>query len=438
MVERNAWNPWLLIILGGAFVLRAGAGVFVQQRVDQTPGKLCLIDGDADGYWKLAKKLAQGEEYSVYDPPRRVLRMPGFPLFLAGGIRALGEGVLGIRILLAGIGTVACGLVYWLGRELFGHKVALWACLASALLPTFVLFSVLLLSETLFAAMLLASLVAMVKLIQSESAGDGLSAGSTGLAGPPMGDPGSSRAASRRDVGLALVTGFLIGLAALVRPTWLLVGPGFAVLHVLAARHRGRALLHAALILVSLGVVLVPWTIRNWHVTGHFIPTTLWVGPSLYDGLHPHATGASDMRFVEEDGVYQRMSEYEADQFYRKAAFEFVRKNPERTLRLALIKLGRFWNPLPNAAQFGHWAVGLVVSLATLPMLILAVVGGWKFRRSFWRWVIPAAPVLYFSLVHTVFVSSLRYRLPAEYPLLVLSAAGWSALLERRSGASSA
>jgi 4-amino-4-deoxy-L-arabinose transferase-like glycosyltransferase len=437
MPERNAWNPWLLIILGGAFVLRLGAAVFVQHRVDQTPGKLCLIDGDADGYWKLAGKLARGEEYSVYEPPRRVMRMPGFPLLLAGGIRILGERVLGIRILLAGVGTVACGLVYWLGRELFGRKIALGATLAAALLPTFVLFSVLLLSETLFAMMLLASLIAMVKLIQSESSAGSLPTGSTGLVHPASGDAGVPAPAWRGGTVLSLVTGLLIGLTTLVRPTWLLVGPGFAVLYVLAARQRGRALRYGALIMISLAAALLPWTMRNWNVTGHFIPTTLWVGPSLYDGLHPRATGASDMRFVEEDGVYQRLSEYDADQFYRRAALEFVRTNPGKTLRLALVKFGRFWNPLPNAAQFGHWAIGLVVLLCTVPLLVLAAVGGWNCRASFWRWVIPAAPVLYFSLVHTVFVSSLRYRLPAEYPLLVLSAAGWSAIFARRPGASS-
>ncbi|HTI52394.1 MAG TPA: glycosyltransferase family 39 protein [Planctomycetaceae bacterium] len=437
MPDRNTWSPWLLIILGGAFVLRLGAGILVQQRVNQTPGKLCLIDGDADGYWKLARKLAQGEDYSVYDPPRRVLRMPGFPLLLAGGITILGERVLGIRMLLAGVGTVACGFVYWLGRELFGHKVALRASLLAALLPTFILFSVLLLSETLFATMLLASLIGMVKLIQSESGSGGLFAGSSGLDNPLMRETAAPKAACRGGYLLSIVTGLLVGLATLVRPTWLLVGPGFAVLYVLAARKRGRALLQAALMMASLGGALLPWTVRNLHVTGHLVPTTLWVGPSLFDGLHPRATGASDMRFVEEDGIYQRMSEYDADQYYRKAALDFARENPGRALWLAVVKLGRFWNPLPNAVQFGHWVIGLTVSLCTLPLLVLAFLGIWHSRRSFWRWVIPAAPVLYFSLVHTVFVSSLRYRLPVEYPLLVLSAVGWSVLVSRVSNSTS-
>src|SRR5437870_377226 len=108
---RRRWLP-LIVLLAGAFALRVGAAVVIQHEVDRTPGRLCLIAGDAAGYWELAKKLAAGKAFAIYDPPRFVVRMPGFPLLLAAGMQLVGENLLALRMLLAGVGTLACGLVY--------------------------------------------------------------------------------------------------------------------------------------------------------------------------------------------------------------------------------------------------------------------------------------------------------------------------------------
>ncbi|MGE5191875.1 MAG: ArnT family glycosyltransferase [Deltaproteobacteria bacterium] len=407
MFTRFSSLPWLPCILAGALAARMAAAVVVQHWVERTPGRLCLIEGDASGYWQLARHVVRGEDFSIYVPPRYVERMPGFPLLLAAGMKLVGERLLWIRMLLAVVGTAACGLVYCLGRELFNPTIGLVACFLASVSPVFIVFSVLFLSETFFALGLLSSLLALVKFVQIET------------------QPGSI-ASPRRLPGLAAIAGLLAGAATLIRPTWILVAPVFAVIYLVAPGARKARLVPAALVLAALGLALAPWTIRNYRITGHFVPTTLWVGPSLYDGLSPQATGVSDMQFVETDGLYKRpgMSEYDNDRHYRRLAFDFVKAHPLRTFELAGIKLGRYWSPVPNAEQLGQWAIRLGVGLFELPVLLLAAAGLWRTRGSPAKWLVSAGPVLYFALVHAVFVGSVRYRLPAEYALLILTAVG--------------
>ncbi len=404
LTDRN----WLLLILLGAFALRAASAVGLQHWLDGQPGQNFLIEGDANGYWDLGNRLAAGESYETHLPPRKVLRMPGFPALLAIPIRlceALGlqqHVFLVARFMLAGVGTLACGLVYWLGCELFDKKTALVAAGLTACLPAMVGFSVVILSETMFAAALLASLIAMARLTKV----------------------GFDRDRLMTSTWLSLTVGAFVAAACMVRPSWLLIGPGFACLYWFFADNRKRATVNAVLMMVGLGAVMFPWALRNHRVTGHWVMTTLWVGPSLYDGLNPNATGDSDMTFIRTDDLTVRLSEYEVDQHYRQKAWQFVAENPVRTIELAFVKLARFWKPWPNAAQFQSGWLRAGICLSSVLMIVLAVRGWWVSRGDVWPTILTVGPILYFAAIHMIFVSSLRYRLPTEYPLCLLVAVG--------------
>ena len=396
---------WLIIILAGALLLRLGAAFVVQTYVSRI-GQEFLIEGDANGYWHLGKQIAERSEYTIYDPPRRVLRMPGFPVLLAGCISLFGSSQWPARLVLSVVGTVACGLVYWLGCELVDRRTGLVACGLAAVSPAIVGFTPLILSETMFAACLLASLIAMARLLRRHQH----------AVGAPVGF-------LDRTTLLALLTGALVSVACYVRPSWLLVGPLFGLALVLMSKFRQVAMVHAVLLVAGM-IVLLPWGYRNQGVTGHFVLTTLWVGASLYDGLSPNATGESDMTFFDRDNLLAGMSEYEVDRYYRAAAWDFARANPGRTAHLAIVKLGRFWNPCPNAAQFQNWGACLALGGFFVSVVILAMLGSWQMRGRPEVLLLTVGPILYFTAIHTVFVSSLRYRLPAEYPLLIASAIG--------------
>jgi hypothetical protein len=177
-----------------------------------------------------------------------------------------------------------------------------------------------------------------------------------------------------------------------------------------------------------MALLLAPWAVRNYGVTdGRFVVTTLWVGASLYDGLNPEAGGDSDMAFFDRDRVLDRMSEYDMDRHYRRKAWEFVSENPGRTAELAMWKLARYWSPWPNAEQFQRPWMIVTAAACWVFVFVPALAGLWLMRRRFLVLLMTAGPVLYFAAIHSVFVGSIRYRLPAEYPLAVLAAVGWVA-----------
>lgn len=418
---------WVLLLALG---LRIGAALSVHTFLESADRDF-LIEGDAAGYWELGQKLAAGEEYSIYTPPRRAMRMPGYPLFLAASIRLGGIQLLPVRLLQACAGTAACWMVYLLGTSLIDARAGLLASFLAAVSPTFVGFSPLILSETLFAATLLVSLILMAKL----AAGWPL----LGSENPEAGNREAAADATLPDrrLWLALGTGVAVAAACYVRPSWLLTAPLFCVTHLLMTwtgrRHNATGstgavmqakALECVFVIGGLAAALAPWTIRNSQVIGHAIPTTLWVGPSLYDGLHPGATGDSDMRFFEDDNLLATMTEYEMDHEYRRRSWEFVRGNPGRAIQLGLIKAGRLWKPWPNADQFREWWLCLIVAAFFLPTVGFALFAAVRRRGDVRCLLLTVGPVIYFTAIHSVFVGSLRYRLPAEYPLLILSAAG--------------
>lgn len=389
-----------------ALLLRVAAAIGLQVMLDQRPGQRFLIEGDANGYWSLGEAIAAGEDFAIYTPPRRVLRMPGFPALLALPIALFPQPMLPARLMLAVVGTLACGLVWWLARVLFDDEVAIRAAALAAVSPVLVGFSPVILSETTFAAALLASLVAMACWIRA-----------------------AATPSRRVAVFSGLLIGCLVAVGCYVRPSWILAGPLFGLGAIVTAPLKGRTSVMSACVLIGLLGLLLPWGVRNQRVSGHFTLTTFWMGPSLYDGLNPEATGESNMTFYDRDNLMgQGMSEYEVDRHYRAAAWEFVRHQPGRTMQLAGIKLWRYFKPWPNAEQFGGWGPALAIGPFYLAVLLLAARGWWLVRDDVWACALTIGPLLYFAGLHTLFVSSLRYRLPAEYALMVLAAVGWRSL----------
>ncbi len=88
--------------------------------------------------------------------------------------------------------------------------------------------------------------------------------------------------APRATLGLAILSGMLLGLAILTRETVLYLLP-FMALGLLWQRGR-RGLLTAGVFLLATAAVVTPWTWRNHVVFGAFVPVSTSGGLNLYQG----------------------------------------------------------------------------------------------------------------------------------------------------------
>ena len=405
-----------------AVFLRVLAACAVEWRVRRAgTGWVCLFP-DAEYYWSLAGTIRQGTLYEIVewgDIPHFALRTPGYPLFLAACRSVLGDDPLGVRVVQAGLGAVAVWLVYRLTREICGtggepsQAVPLVAAAIAAVHPYFVAMSALVLSEAVFVPLMLATLWGMAVLWDR--------AGTIAL--------GKARATA-----IAMGMGAASGAAILVRPSWALFVPIMLAVWIIAAMARRSRLWPVlggcGLIAVGLAVMMGPWWVRNWEIYGRFIPTALWTGASLYDGLSPAATGASDMRFLEDPEIWP-LDELDQDAELTRRAVAFARDRPGRAVELAVIKLGRFWSPWPNAEGFRSPVLAAASSVVVVPVLACVAAGLWRRRGDVRAWVLLAGPLCYFCGLHMVFASSMRYRIPAEVPAMGLAAVG---VLGRRRG----
>ena len=397
-------SRWSVVILIVAMGLRVGFVIFMESKL-KSSGQEFLISGDAEGYWELGRRIAYGEDYAVHDPPRYVHRMPGFPALLAMSITLFGESHFAARLFLSLLGLFACWLVYKLGVQLDSRRTGLIAAALAAVSPTFVGFSGVVLSETAFSVALLLAVLASARLISTLQTIE-------------------NQSQLWRPIGDACLVGTMLALGVYMKPSWILAGPILAALIGLGIRPVKRSFIPAVCIVAAMYFCLFPWGLRNAQVSGHFTFTTFWMGPSLYDGLQPGATGGSDMAFFDRDQLPQSLSEYEVDQEYRQRAKQLALEDPARVIRLAVAKFLRFWNLWPNADQFQNRWICIGMTAFYMPVFGLVLVGVMAWRKRIWSLVICAGPIIYFTGIHLIFVSSLRYRLPAEYPLLVLAAAG--------------
>jgi len=357
-----------------------------------------LLVGDARAYDAWARRLAAGDWLGS----EVFYQAPLYPHLLGAWYALVGPGTLGVRLLQAALGALACALVTLAAGRLFGRAAGLAAGLLLALHAPAIFFDALL-QKAALDVLLVALLLLLVALLIERV--------------------GAAR---------SFWTGAALGLLALSRENALVLLP--VLLIWLGSRGR-RALAPVLLFAAGVAAVLAPVALRNQLVGGELQVTTSQLGPNLYIGNHEGATGSyiplrpgrGDASFERSDAVElaeaalgRSLAPGEVSRFWRQRALVWIAENPGAWSRLLARKLRLAWNageamdtedlashaewslPLRWLARFAHF--GVVAPLALL--------GAW-WTRGRWRelWVLYAAILAYTASLVAFYVVA-RYRYP--------------------------
>jgi 4-amino-4-deoxy-L-arabinose transferase-like glycosyltransferase len=403
------------LLLALALIVRLGY-------VAATPGYQAI--DDAHNYDVHAQSIAAGHGFArIGSGPsgQTAFRPPGYP-YLLGGIYALtgvdqAEPATRYRVGRAAnalVGTAIVALVGVLAFQLFDRRVALAAMAVGAVYVPLVLVSGTLMSEPLFAALLLGALTAAIH-----------------------------HRRSPHRLRWAAVAGVLGGLAILTR-----ANAAILLLPLAIAVWEGRswrALAPPALLVVVALATVAPWTIRNAVVFHGFVPVTTQLGSALAgtyndaaraDRQHP-ASWRSLRRVPDYQYIVRRwrqVPEPTFDRELRSAALRYVRDHPAYVAKVA------FWNSARmldlaglrwsrhTAATIGigpRWADAGVVCFWLVALL--AVAGALRRRMPGY---VAAVPVLLYLSVVFLAVETPRYRTGIDPFIVMLAGAALVAVAD--------
>lgn len=365
-----------------------------------TPGRLV----DPDNYLPLARALAEGRGFVINGRPT-AYRPPLYPIVLAPLTLVPGEyldpGVAGLHLVLGGA-TVA--LTAWTARRWgLSRGRALAAAAIVACDPVLVVQARAVMTETLSAFLLTATLAALTV---------------PGRRGAALGGLGFGLASLCRPSVLPALT--LVAGAAFV------TGPG-------GWRRRAQT---AAVMVAAAVATLVPWAWRNARALGEPVWTTTHGGytlalannPAYYADVLDGPSGAvwsgpNQRRWWDDlNRATSGMTEPQANRFLIASGARMLGERPRDFARASLARLGRFWSVAPSGAVYPA-RLRLATALWTVPLWVAMIFG--FLHRDIWTWPCVSALlcVAALSAVHAVFWTDLRMRAPIV-PAIALIAAG--------------
>jgi 4-amino-4-deoxy-L-arabinose transferase-like glycosyltransferase len=241
----------------------------------------------------------------------------------------------------------------------------------------------------------------------------------------------------------AAVTGLLLGLTMLARPSSVLLAAGIAVAYWMAAGAR-RGTEHLAVAALATVLVIAPWTIRNAIVIDGFVPLSVqdaaisgtFNDTAANDPVYPYAWRPIPER--DRDIAANPRPEIELYHELRRRAREYISEHPESVPKAFFWNgLSRLWDirrperVLDDVPFEGRTrSVALAGLVVYWPLLLLAVAGLWRNRRRK-EIVLPVLAIALAASVVFTAASGTRYRATLEPLIVVLACSAFAPIAVR-------
>ena len=242
----------------------------------------------------------------------------------------------------------------------------------------------------------------------------------------------------------ALLIGFLAAATCYIRPVALLLPVVFCFVEILREKNYRLPIARAAVILLTMAVLIAPWSIRNTRIFGHFVQISTNGGVNFWEGNNPSGNGETENLPPETEG----MQEADRDIYLGNIAKAYVRQYPSRfvmrTLRKAVLlysheTIGVHWNLPGLTERYGYWVIlplKLLNDLYWWLVLALGLIGSGVLiiQRGIWRAItsVPILMWLYFTAVYAVFVVQDRYHFPTLPFIAMLVGVALNVLAQQR------
>ena len=260
-----------------------------------------------------------------------------------------------------------------------------------------------------------------------------------------------TRCSQHPSISWAALSGLLMALAVLCRPTFLVwLGPVILLLPFSAESWRVRSRVFVASVFAA-ALVLSPWAIRNAIHFGKPTPATNHGGftlllannPSFYEYLRSGRFGDvwDADQFNHDWGVRcERLvpgDEVAADRLAYADAFAVIRSQPGTFAYACVVRISRIWGLVPHRTSsdegitrcVARWSIGAfyLVEFMLAAVGLLALAGGRFLRERFLQgWIWGLLLLAAFTAIHSFYWTNIRMRAPLIPVVCVAAALGAS------------